>query len=74
MNNMRIEKITDYSKPEEGNKFQELAHKIYVGIYLQYYGKDTGILVCKTPKYGRTLWSEMVKSEYLDSRFLKSDR
>ena len=42
MNNMRIEKITDYSKPEEGNKFQELAHKIYVGIYLQYYGKDTG--------------------------------
>ncbi|BBK90770.1 hypothetical protein [Parabacteroides sp.] len=61
MNNMRIEKITDYSKPEEGNKFQELAHKIYVGIYLQYYGKDTGILVCKTPKYGRTLWSEMVK-------------
>ena len=34
---MRIEKITDYSKPEEGNKFQELAHKIYVGIYLQYY-------------------------------------
>lgn len=61
MNNMRIEKITDYSKLEEGNKFQELAHKIHVGIYLQYHGKDTGVLVCKTQKYGRTLWSEMVK-------------
>lgn len=60
---MRIEKITDYSKPEEGNKFQELAHKIYVGIYLQYYGKDTGILVCKTPK----IWKNAMERDGEDS-------
>lgn len=58
---MKTVKLSDFS-PYDRNKggIQELHHKIESKT-LQYWGKDSGILIGITPIYKRRLWSEEVK-------------
>lgn len=57
---MREVSLNDFMDPDDNKRIQELPSRTVDGLYLQYYGEDTGILVMRTPTYGRALWSEEV--------------